>query len=210
MKIGTKWRSQRWKVKDCVDYYVNIKDSTIYSRQFIQSTNGILYNLHGSISGKIQPIKEPSWTMLPRNSVSWNYTRSIVEYIEIVLETLSQPCSRRSSWSAATRLRQSLQYNPNLSLCDNDKDITKLEEWYNVRNADIRNLGGSRLLSYYGDSLRKALKSLYPEHNWNTLHFTKRSSGVWKDKENVNRFLTDMASKMNIQTTKDWHFVTKE
>ncbi len=41
--------------------------------------------------------------------------------------------------------------------------ITHVQEWSTLRVADIKARGGSGLLRYYGTSLLKAVRSIYPE-----------------------------------------------
>jgi hypothetical protein len=50
--------------------------------------------------------------------------------------------------------------------------IKEFTGWYTVKVRDIRAKGGGALLRrYYGDSLVKALLSLYPNHPWQVWKF---------------------------------------
>jgi hypothetical protein len=42
--------------------------------------------------------------------------------------------------------------------------VQQLNDWYKIRNADIIHHGGSGLLSHYGNSLSKLLRTVYPEY----------------------------------------------
>ena len=46
-----------------------------------------------------------------------------------------------------------------------------MEDWYNVKESDIRDKGGSSLLSYHKNSLAKALAEAFPDYNWHLWKF---------------------------------------
>jgi hypothetical protein len=44
--------------------------------------------------------------------------------------------------------------------------IKTLDDWYNVKVSDMKEKGAFGLLQNYGSSLTKALKAIYPNHDW--------------------------------------------
>jgi hypothetical protein len=45
--------------------------------------------------------------------------------------------------------------------------IQSMDDWYKISSIEVKNKGGSKFLKqYYGDSLSKALGTVYSEHNW--------------------------------------------
>eukprot|EP01114_Cavostelium_apophysatum_P019887 TRINITY_DN6524_c0_g1_i1.p1 TRINITY_DN6524_c0_g1~~TRINITY_DN6524_c0_g1_i1.p1 ORF type:complete len:431 (+),score=67.85 TRINITY_DN6524_c0_g1_i1:54-1346(+) len=89
--------------------------------------------------------------------------------------------------------------------------IIDWESWYHVQPESIVEFGGRSLLEYYGNSLIKALETVYPEHSWKTYKFDKVPSGYWKDLSHQRTFLEDVvASKFGIQKPDDWYRVTNQ
>jgi hypothetical protein len=65
-----------------------------------------------------------------------------------------------------------------------------MDDWYSKNRLDIDALGGSDLLiSYYGDSLPKALRTIYPDYKWYPWRFKDlQSKGIWSQPENRQSF----------------------
>ena len=62
--------------------------------------------------------------------------------------------------------------------------------WYSVSKEEIHKYGGGGLLaSYYKDSPSKALKTIYPDHNWISWNFKVIPMGFWKKQDNQREFL---------------------
>ena len=65
----------------------------------------------------------------------------------------------------------------------------EMTDWYNVTKEDIQKHGGAGLLaSNYGDSPSKALKGVYPEHNWMLWNFNVIPMRYWGNGENQRTF----------------------
>jgi hypothetical protein len=47
--------------------------------------------------------------------------------------------------------------------------LQNLSAWKGVGVKQVVKMGGSGVLKYYSRSLTRALKAVYPEHNWDTL-----------------------------------------
>ena len=90
----------------------------------------------------------------------------------------------------------------------NKLNLITFDDWNSLTSNQIKNLGGNSLLAKY--SLYD-LKSIgFPEGK---LKFKKRKKqkehGFWDNHENVKQFLLENKLKLNIQTEKDWKFITK-
>jgi len=55
-----------------------------------------------------------------------------------------------------------------------------MESWYNITKADVAKHGGSGVVFKYYGSVSKALKSIYPEHDWDLQQFKNKPSTLWK------------------------------
>lgn len=64
------------------------------------------------------------------------------------------------------------------------------EDWYQVGNPDIYKWGGHSLMKcYYGASVPRALRAIYPEHHWQLWNFKNISKRFWRSKNNHKIFL---------------------
>jgi hypothetical protein len=77
-------------------------------------------------------------------------------------------------------------------------DITQLDEWKTVSVATVKQNGGSGLLNHYKSSLIKALRTVYPNHPWNTVHKVSMPRDHWKDPTNRKKFLDKMAAQLSV------------
>lgn len=67
--------------------------------------------------------------------------------------------------------------------------LKSMDDWYYVKQSQIKQLGGASLLQhYYHNSLSAALMQIYPNHKWN-IELFKVPNGYWDNTENVRRFL---------------------
>src|SRR5690242_7978426 len=54
------------------------------------------------------------------------------------------------------------------------------DDWYTTSLSDVQESGGSGLLEYYyGQSIPKALKTLFPEHKWIPWKFKRVPNHGW-------------------------------
>eukprot|EP01114_Cavostelium_apophysatum_P020910 TRINITY_DN7146_c0_g1_i1.p1 TRINITY_DN7146_c0_g1~~TRINITY_DN7146_c0_g1_i1.p1 ORF type:complete len:487 (-),score=70.02 TRINITY_DN7146_c0_g1_i1:20-1480(-) len=86
------------------------------------------------------------------------------------------------------------------------------KDWGYVTRKIVEERGGLTLLSYCGDSLLRALQTVYPETKWNVADFPtldREPSGYWNNVENQRNFFDKLGKELNIQTVKDWGRVTK-
>ena len=88
-----------------------------------------------------------------------------------------------------------------------ERNFQSLNDWYKITNADIRKLGGRRLLSIYNESLFKALKTTYPEHDWNHCNREHKAGGYWSSLDNQREFVNELFKKFKLSSLEDWHKV---
>jgi hypothetical protein len=75
---------------------------------------------------------------------------------------------------------------------------------YKVKLSDVQNNGGAGLLDRYGNSLVKALASVYPEKDWLGWKFQQVPRGYWNDIGNQRKFFEEIAKELNVQNAEDW------
>ena len=80
------------------------------------------------------------------------------------------------------------------------------EDWNSITNKYIQSNGGSSLLKKYSMFELKCMacpegKSLFNNSN--------KSSEYWKNQENIERFLSEMKEKYNLNTPEDWKRISK-
>lgn len=95
--------------------------------------------------------------------------------------------------------------------------ITRPSDWNKISNEDVIKQGGQKILSEYGNSLRKALENSFPgslsfsklfkvEITWkNQLHVPRNH---WRRKENQRLVFDKIAKHLNIREQRDWRRVS--
>jgi len=68
--------------------------------------------------------------------------------------------------------------------------------------------GGSGLLVQFGNSPYKALRSIYPEHQWFPWKFTKIPDGCWNDVNNQKKSFRILGLKFGYQNESNWQNLT--
>lgn len=79
------------------------------------------------------------------------------------------------------------------------------KNWKKVTKNQIKQEGGSRLLSKY-KSFERLLKAIYPEFDWESkeLQRKRKGSSYWSTVENQRLFLEKLAQQLNVKSPKDW------
>lgn len=85
-------------------------------------------------------------------------------------------------------------------------DITKLEDWYDVKLADAQLLFGP-VLDKYDGSLLVALQQLYPEFSWKFWKFSHLPKTHWHDTNRQREFVEWLNGELGINTLDDWYMV---
>jgi hypothetical protein len=77
--------------------------------------------------------------------------------------------------------------------------ISKHDHWYKISTEEIKSLGGSMLLSLYGDSLVKLLWNVYSDIDWKIWLFESTPIYFWEDVENQMKFVEWLAEHLLIE-----------
>ena len=86
--------------------------------------------------------------------------------------------------------------------------ISNAQEWDRVTYQEVVNEGGSGVLKQY-TSLFSALKTIYPECEWEDVKIRSKTPPVyWENKENQRAFFNRITRKYNIKCPQDWNKVT--
>jgi hypothetical protein len=84
--------------------------------------------------------------------------------------------------------------------------ISKPEDWYTVTSTAVCAAGGSTILTaHYGGSLPRALKCIYPEHEFNEWRFVAAPRGWWNDIHNQRRYISWLEQEIGIKSLDDWY-----
>ena len=84
-----------------------------------------------------------------------------------------------------------------------------MEDWYRVTKEDIRKNGGEGLLrGSYNGSPSTALRSVYPEHNWDLERFKNKPRKFWEETRNQKKFFDKLYVQLGHKTMDDWYNVT--
>eukprot|EP01114_Cavostelium_apophysatum_P021704 TRINITY_DN7644_c0_g1_i1.p1 TRINITY_DN7644_c0_g1~~TRINITY_DN7644_c0_g1_i1.p1 ORF type:complete len:421 (-),score=51.35 TRINITY_DN7644_c0_g1_i1:63-1325(-) len=84
--------------------------------------------------------------------------------------------------------------------------FTSFQDWYKLSAKDVTAKGGAGLLNhFYGGSLVKALKAVYPDHEWKIWNFKPVPTDFWNDKNNQKAFFDDLFRSLNYENWQDWY-----
>jgi hypothetical protein len=86
-------------------------------------------------------------------------------------------------------------------------NVSTLEDWHSIKTKDVIRLGGAGLLSRYGDSLRKALYSIYPDHKWDEWKF-HIPKNYWEKEDNIKSYLESLRRELGMTSILDWNSVS--
>jgi len=87
-------------------------------------------------------------------------------------------------------------------------NITDINGWYKVSASEVKKRGGSGLLTHYGGSISKALKTVYPEYKWQFWKFSTVPVGEWEELANQRAYFDWYAKEYGIQKPMDWFKVS--
>lgn len=80
-------------------------------------------------------------------------------------------------------------------------NINNLEEWKKVKLSDVKNFG-TEILNLYGNSISKALSSVYPHHSWDDISKQKKKDWEMIDQRN---FFDKVSLDLGINKMEDWY-----
>eukprot|EP01122_Echinamoeba_exundans_P006705 TRINITY_DN1942_c0_g1_i1.p1 TRINITY_DN1942_c0_g1~~TRINITY_DN1942_c0_g1_i1.p1 ORF type:complete len:508 (+),score=56.20 TRINITY_DN1942_c0_g1_i1:285-1808(+) len=84
-------------------------------------------------------------------------------------------------------------------------DVTQ----HGAAQTNCRTAGGGLLNHYFGDSIVKAVTSVYPEHDWLRWRFHGTPGSFWDDLENQRAFFDWVGRRAGVTTLSDWYTMTK-
>ncbi len=89
--------------------------------------------------------------------------------------------------------------------------IKSLDGWYAVTVDKIEEGGGRNLVrKLYGGSIFKALRMIYPKHDWKPWLFQQSvSRGYWESKENQLEYMRWLGGLLKIDKMEDWYCITR-
>jgi len=91
-----------------------------------------------------------------------------------------------------------------------DLKIKQLDDWYNVKRADLTKKGGALVVSKYGNSLVRCLMSLYPDHPWQPWKFETVPRTLWEDVDTQRRYFDWLFKELNLKDKEEWYNVKEE
>eukprot|EP01122_Echinamoeba_exundans_P005084 TRINITY_DN15262_c0_g1_i1.p1 TRINITY_DN15262_c0_g1~~TRINITY_DN15262_c0_g1_i1.p1 ORF type:complete len:380 (+),score=37.42 TRINITY_DN15262_c0_g1_i1:113-1252(+) len=88
----------------------------------------------------------------------------------------------------------------------------KLALWYRIDKVDLKNLGGTRLMNIYGDSMERTLAAVYPAHEFLPWKFRAASRQCWADRANHRRFFEYLANELgwSVSSPEPWYQLSSE
>eukprot|EP01114_Cavostelium_apophysatum_P017565 TRINITY_DN5254_c0_g1_i1.p1 TRINITY_DN5254_c0_g1~~TRINITY_DN5254_c0_g1_i1.p1 ORF type:complete len:742 (+),score=155.67 TRINITY_DN5254_c0_g1_i1:67-2292(+) len=87
--------------------------------------------------------------------------------------------------------------------------LSTMDDWYQVRVRDIAKHGGGGVLAqFYGNSPLRALKAIYPEHNWQFWKFSTVPHHHWDNEDDVRDYIKWVQGELGIEKLDDWYSVT--
>eukprot|EP01114_Cavostelium_apophysatum_P021810 TRINITY_DN7703_c0_g1_i1.p1 TRINITY_DN7703_c0_g1~~TRINITY_DN7703_c0_g1_i1.p1 ORF type:complete len:1057 (-),score=241.58 TRINITY_DN7703_c0_g1_i1:7-3177(-) len=114
---------------------------------------------------------------------------------------------KRTNWKDVKTQRTFLESIAESLGLEKEGGGTRLDEWYQVKVSDVIDCGGSGLLKHYDRSIQKALKSIYPEHDWKPWKFENVARNFWKDLQNRKIFVDHLAKQLHFFHSADWIFL---
>lgn len=95
-------------------------------------------------------------------------------------------------------------------------EIKTYEDWYNVEQKNLQNMGGYGLLNRYNKSLIRALTTgsrisslfiiqiVYPDYPWQIWRFSRVSKNFWDSKTNQRDFFDSLGKHLGVYHWEDW------
>ena len=89
-------------------------------------------------------------------------------------------------------------------------NLTTPDDWNSITHQIIVDNGGGSLVSKYSMFEIKCMACPEGKSIFNRKVKPKKSSGYWKNQENIYQFLHEIKEKYNLKTPEDWNTVTKQ
>jgi hypothetical protein len=134
-----------------------------------------------------------------------HYSNSLIKALKAIYpRTVEQSLRSRTRkpngyWNNIANQKDFLQ-----SLADElGIDTSKPEQWSQIKKEDVLKRGGSGLIAEYGNSLTRALETIYPNF---ALIQRKKEDGYWKVEENQKNFFDQLAADLGIDVNQTNHW----
>jgi hypothetical protein len=86
--------------------------------------------------------------------------------------------------------------------------LEKYEDWYHIKQEMVAKLKGVRVLTLHNSSIMQALKTVYPEYDWQPWLFQQVPDGFWTE-QNMMAFVNWLSKELQIEKPEDWYGVTR-
>jgi len=101
--------------------------------------------------------------------------------------------------------RRRVAFREDLVFIGNEFGIKTLDDWHQVKHAEILDRGGRELLKYFGGSLQNALVSLYPNYEWKPWLFEKIPRCLWSNLSNRRNYMKWIAQELFFKCSDDFY-----
>jgi hypothetical protein len=90
------------------------------------------------------------------------------------------------------------------------KGFHSIDDWYNVKNAEIIDSNGYFVTFAFKNSHAKALEYTFPEIEWHPWRFANARRGLWKEISECRKFFHWVAEELNVDLVEDWYRIPRE
>jgi hypothetical protein len=87
--------------------------------------------------------------------------------------------------------------------------LKSAEDWYRISATQIDNLGGRSLLLHYKSNMYLALKTVYPDHEWDSVRFHRVERNRWASKATQKAFFDSVEKNIGMQSKEEWYTMTR-
>lgn len=89
-------------------------------------------------------------------------------------------------------------------------NFSTVQDWHGLRAEHfIENFGGSVFNNIYNCSPIKAVRELYPEHDWKEWLFHRVPDHFWSDIRNFRRYMQWLGDQLGFEDAEDWYAIRK-
>lgn len=133
------------------------------------------------------------------------FTNWFNQYFPIILGNLvNLNHCQRDSWDDARNRREFMDR------LGKRFGFKNMKGWYKITQRAIEKNGGRGLLNKFSGSPSMLLRSVFPDHVWETHRFGTVPQGYWNDSENIHTFMRWLGKRIGVEEMKDWYKLTKE
>ena len=175
-------------------------------------TRSNLKNFFDNLYNKLNFKTWKDWYKLKNKTIIENGGNSILQKNSGSLFFLLKRLYPQHDWNILENIRfpngfwHSIE-NQRLFLTDFAKkfNIENYEQWYEITNQKIIKNRGGGLLNMYNGSLFDALKSIFPDENWNLMKSSKRNRI-----QNKKEFSIHLIKEFSIEKKEDWYRISNK